>query len=311
MKILLTHGWIKGNLGDLCITAQCIHGLRTAFPDAYIHLMSDPAPEWHGKDLMRSLTDRYTEEPYSADLTGTFHQYDAIVNVPGGGLQNAGDERGTFMQRDAAYCAAHGIAHVFAGHSFHPSFSVEPLKQSLFLAREPVSHAYLAERVCTAVATADPAFLQGVPAHAGGDRTLLFLRFDHFKDIRLDGRTLLLDGRTIELPDSPLVLSTSDPSRDSDILSALAQKWSVPYLPAHTLEELLGFIAESSCVIGDRYHPIIFSFMTGVPYIFVQRTGSMRDAGLTQLLDMHTPVELKEMAQTGVKALCEYIGGGR
>ena len=309
MNILLTHGWLRGNLGDFCISRQCIRGLRSAIPNLKIALITEPCEDWEGKREIASLVDSMAEEPYQTDRSHLFRQVDAIINAPGGGLQNRGDHRGPFMLRDAQICGALGIPHFFASHSFHPAFDVSSVERSLFIAREPESFSWLRQCGCNAVSAADLAFLEPMPEISQADRAarekvLLFLRFDHFKEIRLEKRMLHLDGRTVELPDLPLVLASSDPRRDSPRLEELSRAWQIGYEPSIKLEHLLQSIARSAYVVSDRYHPIIFAHMLGVPFTFLERKGSLRDRGLARLLRGQSTAALKDLARGGMEALC-------
>ena len=170
MNILLTHGWLRGNLGDFCISRQCIRGLRSAIPNLKIALITEPCEDWEGKREIASLVDSMAEEPYQTDRSHLFRQVDAVINAPGGGLQNRGDHRGPFMLRDAQICGALGIPHFFASHSFHPAFDVSSVERSLFIAREPESFSWLRQCGCNAVSAADLAFLEPMPEISQADR---------------------------------------------------------------------------------------------------------------------------------------------
>lgn len=307
MHVLMTHGWIRGNLGDECITRRCIEGLRARLPELRIDLLTVNDGVWADKRAVAGIVDRFLESPPDTDLTPFLGRYHAVINAPGGGLQNAGDPRGQFMLRDALACAAAGVPHAFASHSFHPSYDLTALRTSFVVAREPASARILAKRGTAHVRSADLAFLEDVPRATGGTRTLVFLRFGHIGQARMEGSVLHLDGRRVELRTPDLALSSSDHARDAKLLTELSREWGAPYVPAGTLADLLRLIAGAAHVVTDRYHPAIFAFMAGVPCTFVQREDSPRDEGLQMLLDTRTPAELAAMADAGLDALAEWL----
>lgn len=311
-SFLITHAWLRGNLGDFCITRRIAAYLRQTFPDAVIDVAGMTLDDWIPMFELRCLVSRVMERHYKDDLSDLFPQYSAVINAPGGGMQMEGDERMPFILQDAATCNAAGIPHIMASHSFDRSAVTDALKGSLIIAREPESVYVLRTAGLQPVEAADLAFLEPMPEmqekeKAARERTLVMLRFDHFKKIELHHRTLHLDDRTVELPDAPIMLGTSDPFRDGSLLSELSESWRMPCLPSHTMTHLLHAIGTSKLVITDRYHPAIFSRMLGVPCIFVQRNENNRDAGLQKFLDEKTTDELATMAQHGLDAIGDFL----
>lgn len=310
MKIVLLHGWLRGNLGDECITNRLVRFLRQRFPEAHLTLLTEPMGEWRLPDEWSSSVHRIIEHPFRDPPDAFLKDADAAIQIPGGGLQDPGDSRAPFMLRDAELCHRLGIPHAFAGHSFHPSFDLTPLRGSLVLAREPESHALLESRGIPSVLSADPAFLEPMPAAGPRRGTLLFLRKWHFASIALDGRTLMTDGRRTSVPAEPLTLASSDPLRDDSVLEPLVAAHALSYERCMDLPHLLGIIAGAEHVISDRYHPVIFASMLGIPFTFLQRDGSLRDAGLFRMLQGATTVQLLSAAQSGFNALGAWLAGG-
>lgn len=295
-------------MGDFCITKQLISHLRSALPQAELHLVANPAKDWEGKRTIQRMVDMYREVPFAHDITDTFDTYSAVINAPGGGLQTQGDTRGNAMLRDAAACATKGVPHVFASHSIHPSFDVRRMRSSLCIMREPSSIEYLQGHGITVTYAADLAFLEQVPRPTTRtEETLIFLRFDHIQHIAREGHTLILDDRRINLPRGPLAFSTSDHRKDGPLLSALSTHWNIPYRPAESLEHLIELIGTAKRIISDRYHPIIFGEMSGTPWTFIQRKGSLRDRGLRQLLGEKNLQHHAHTAQQGLHTLVTHI----
>lgn len=321
-RILVTHAWIRGNLGDFCTAKQLLLYLRRNFHGVCIDVVSVPGEHFQARHDIAALADTYMERPFTDDLTSIFPHYDAVINAPGGGLQTAGDRRGMRMLEDARACARLRIPHVFASHSFHSSFDYSALEKSLIVTREPASETLLRSRGLQPIAGADLAFREDVPrrhestesppaghspAEAGEGRVLLFLRFDHFRSIRRDGQTLFLDERSITLPEAPLVLATSDPLRDDTLLHPLSKQWGVQYLRSPTLDHLLLSIASAAHVISDRYHPVLFARMMGVPHTFLRQEGSLRDEGIDRLLAENSIQTLAAKAHDSLEAIWHYV----
>lgn len=308
-RILVTHAWIRGNLGDYCTAKQLLLYLRRNFEGVSIDVVSVPGEHFQARHDIAALADTYMERPFMDDLTAMFPSYDAVINAPGGGLQSSEDRRGARMLEDARACARLRIPHVFASHSFHPSFDYAGLEKSLIVTREPASEILLRSHGLRPIAGADLAFIEDVPRRHESTEApvLLFLRFDHFRTIRRDRRTLLLDERSITLPEAPLVLATSDPLRDDMLLLPLSKQWGVPYLRSPTLDHLLLSIASATHVISDRYHPVIFAHMMGVPHTFLRQEGSLRDEGIDRLLTEHSIQTLAAKAHDSLDAIWRYV----
>jgi polysaccharide pyruvyl transferase WcaK-like protein len=310
MRIVLLHGWLRGNLGDLCIAHQLVRFLRARFPQAHLTVVSEPRGEWTVPEELLAATDAYVERPFREAVDDLLGDASAVVQIPGGGLQDPGDSRGPYMLRDAELCHRLGVRHVLAGHSFHPSLDLGPLRGSVVIAREPASHALLHSRGIPSLLSADPAFLQPVPeAAAVRAGTLLFLRRRHFESIALDGEAVVTDGMRTVIPALPLTLASSDPLRDDKVLQPLATRHDLPYERCLDLLHLLRIIAGSAHVVSDRYHPVIFAAMLETPFTFLQREGSLRDHGLRDLLAGHTPVALAALARAGFTSVAAALDG--
>ncbi len=312
MRILLLHGWLRGNLGDACITDQLLHVLRSRFPQAHLTLVSEPHGEWTVPADLLSRVDTFIERSYRDPVDALIAGSDVVINVAGGGLQDPGDPRGPCMLRDAEVCHRLGIFHAFAGHSFHASFDLSALQGSFILAREPASHALLASRGISAHLTADPAFLLSLPLPpAVREGTMLFLRCWHFNRIAKHGKVLTMDDRTMEYDCEPLTLASSDPLRDDAVLTPLVDRYALRYERCFDLSHLLRVIGSAKHVISDRYHPVIFAAMLGLPFTFLKRKGSLRDEGLSIFLREKSIAELTELSAAGFGMMCDAMAAGR
>lgn len=310
MHILLLHGWLRGNLGDACMTDQLLQYLRRRFANAHITLVSEPRGQWTIPADLLSRVDTFIEQPYRDPVDELIATADAVINVPGGGLQDPADARGAFMLRDAELCHRLGIFHAFVGHSFHASFDLPALQGSFILAREPASHALLASRGISAHLSADPAFLLSAPSAASAcSGTALFLRRWHFQEVAKHDKTLMMDDRTVKYEHEPLILASSDPLRDDSVLAPFAAQHALRYERCFDLSHLLRVIGSAEHVISDRYHPVIFAAMLGVPFTFLQRKGSLRDEGLSIFLREKSIAELRELSAAGFGMMCDVMAG--
>lgn len=306
MNILLLHGWLLGNLGDYCITRKAVSFLRERFPSAHLTLVTEPLGPCALPDELTGLLDVVLERSFRESQEDLIEKADAVIQVPGGGFQEADHPkaRAPFMLRDAEACHKRGILHIVAGHSFHSSYELTKLQGSLVLAREPASHALLSSLNVPSVLCADPAFLEPMPTESVEKKgTTLFLRRWHFHRIAKNGKQLTMDDRSVQYEEEPLCLASSDPLRDDTVLCPLQEAHQLTYERCFDLPALLNCIHRSAHVISDRYHPIIFAAMMGVPYTFIERHGNLRDIGLRQYLQEKPISELKALASLGFATL--------
>lgn len=307
MNIVLLHGWLRGNLGDACITYRLISFLKQKFPNCRLTLLTEPHGSWSLPAHFSQSLDRIVAWSCLDSPEDFLRDADAVIQVPGGGLQDPGDSRAPFMLRDAALARDRKIPHAFAGHSFHPSYDLEMLRGSFLLAREPASHDLLLSRRISSVLSADPAFLEPMPAVMQERKgTVVFLRFRHFTTITVNDHELITDGSRTPLQDS-VTLASSDPLRDDDVLQPLSERYGLPYERCMELSHLLRVIGEAREVVTDRYHPAIFATMLGIPCTFVPRQGSLRDEGLLRFMRDHTPAQLGLLAESGFRALGSWL----
>lgn len=310
-RVLITHGWLRGNLGDFLITYELLKNLRELLPGIGICLMSIPGIKKikeHG--LVLDLLDEFIETDGQDDSPGFFKNFDMIINAPGGGLQDPGDKRAPAILRDAQVCAENGLRHAMSNHSFHPSYDLGALRQSLIIAREPRSCGLLRELALPHVESADFAFLHDYdryPDQGPSYKDLLFLRFDLDRKIEFSGENLIIDGQTMPCRRENLVLTSSDEERDYPKLKIILKKFNLPYVKCETLGDLMTLIRSSQSVISDRYHPVIFAKAFQKPFRFLLRPGSLRDQGLLDLFSGHSFSRLRALAGDGVAALAGGI----
>ncbi len=309
MKIVVLHGWLRGNLGDYSLARIIIGFLRARYPNATIVMASEPRDTWNIPEDFLQCIDHYVERSFRIDPSDLLEQASVVIQMAGGGMQDLNDKRGGWMLRDADLCHEKGVKHILAGHSFHPSFDLERLKHSLVLAREPMSYQLMVSRGIPAILTADPAFLEPVQVYTELPRkhTALFLRRKHIKEISIESSVITLDDRRIEYTAVPLVLASSDPVRDDDVLLPIAEKYDLRYERCLDMPHLLSIIGSSQHVISDRYHPIIFAAMLGVPWTFMKRHGSVRDEGLEKHLRERSLSELSALATSGLESMAKFI----
>lgn len=277
-RLLVTHGWLRGNLGDACMN----------------------------KILLDSLTPKYNVDVaafpfrhYEEDLTATFRDYAAVLIAPGGGLQNEGDHRAKFIIRDIQHCVRNKIPCVLTSHSIIEQYA-DSFKDCLVFAREPATH----RNVPLSLHVADLAWLQPVPARRSEGRHLIFFRWDNFKGLTRRGNEIFAaDQKLCEVGDNSYLCS-SDWHRDG--LEGLSIDLGLPYIQCEKLSELLGAISTADKVTTDRYHPVIFSRKIGVPVIDFLSRPIPRDVGLLEHLQQ--PVDkLAEMATRGLNLLNDWL----
>lgn len=310
MNILLLHGWLLGNLGDYCITRKTALFLRERFPSAHLTLVTEPLGTWTLPDELTEILDVVIQRSFREPQEDLIEKADAVLQVPGGGFQeeNHARARAPFMLRDAEACHKRGILHIVAGHSFHPSYELKKLKGSLVLAREPASYELLQSLDIPSVLSADPAFLEPMPdVYIERKGTALFLRWRHFHNISKAGKLLTMDDRSILYKEEPLMLASSDPLKDDVVLRPLQEKYDLLYQRSFDLHSLLDVIYRSAYVISDRYHPIIFAAMMGIPYLFLERHGNLRDIGLRTFLQQKSLHELKSLASLGFETIATAL----
>src|SRR3989338_5266941 len=307
LRILVTHGWLRGNLGDFLITYELLKNLRELVPGLEICLMSIPGiKKIKEHRLVLDLLDDFIEGDSQDCRPDFFKNFHMIINAPGGGLQDPGDKRAPAILRDAQVCAENGLRHAMGSHSFHPAFDLDPLRHSLVIAREPRSGNLLKGLSIPHVESADLSFLHdyaSYPDKGPSHKDLLFLRFDLVRKVEFHENSLFIDGQAMPCRRGNLVLTSSDEERDYPKLKMIQKKFNLPYVQCETLGDLMTLIRSSETVISDRYHPIIFAKAYQKPFRFLLRPGSLRDQGLLDLFSGHSFNQIQSLAKAGVSAL--------
>lgn len=342
MRILVVHGWLTGNLGDVMQTRVLLEGLRELRLDR-LDLAGHPAVPAAACSCVLGLVDRFLPEEPSCggpawarrgrfrgiafalrkrERRRLFLDYDAVVSAPGPFLTDY-DRRAQAAFADLAAARALGIPFVFSSHSIGPLGERDLARLSaaeLIVAREEVTHAYLRGAGIESQLAADYSSLY--PHPSGGDGTegfrsafgpdyrLVILRHNNLDLNRLErrGSGLWLGERAI-VADGPgtLVLGTSDPSRDADRLSALGKRLGMPFVPCGTPEELLALIRGAGSLVSDRYHPCLCSAAAGKATVILENQEPHKMKGLQLLLSRYGLNEVRRSASAGLESVRQVL----
>jgi polysaccharide pyruvyl transferase WcaK-like protein len=331
MRILVVHAWLRGNLGDVLQLSVLLSALRELKPRV-LHLAGYPAHPVAAAELL-AYVDAYLPDPFAwywklspawlgrvaiepgwrARRRALFAKYDAIVCAPGPYLADY-DARAPSALSDIAVASELGLPVALSSHSIGPLASRAlgtVAGASVIVARESRTHEYLADRRIASIPSADLAFLYPYPQAAadveGRSRhRLVFLRSNN-----VDARNLhlshgaLLDGSQTIAESSPdeLVLATSDARRDEKFLARAARRLGVRFVVCRTVPEMVQWIAQSSGVVSDRYHPAICAAVLGKPARVLPNREPHKMHGLKDLLAGHTVKHLQELARAGLAAV--------
>lgn len=278
-RILIVHAWLRGNLGDACMQSILLNALC---PHYKVDIFADPFLDFRGN---------YTE---------WFRNYNVILIAPGGGIQNKGDHRATYIFRDAQFCIDNNIRCAFTSHSIDRSYLKKVPSNCLFLSREQVTHSLLPHSALTS----DLAWTQHVPAIEKTNKRLLFLRHDNYRNLYRKGNFIFHENGVITEVDQDTFLCTSDPEHDQ--LPGRSKSLELPYIECDTLDSLFKEIGAANRVSTDRYHPAIFAKIANCPYIDFYERPISRDTGLRKHLTMDVE-ELRHMSQKGIEMLLRFI----
>ena len=336
MRLLVVHAWMKGNLGDVLQLTVLLEALRELRPRV-LDLAGYPAspPEalsgvlaladrfipdsfaWHWKYLPPRIVTGVLEPRWKTQRRAWFSEYDAIISAPGPFLAEY-DRRAPSALADIEAASDIGRLAILSGHSIGP-LSPAALRSvaraSTRIAREPWTHAYLAEHGIESVSSADLAFLYPFERDLGPPPIeppyrLVFLRSNNLRKRALrivEGG--LFEGHSEITPRSSvrIVLATSDPRRDQDFITSAARQLGVSSVICGTVPELVRLIAGASEVVSDRYHPAICGAVLGKPTRVLPNREPHKMRGLTALLDGRPVAELQQAARAAVSALHDSL----
>jgi polysaccharide pyruvyl transferase WcaK-like protein len=336
MRILVVHAWLRGNLGDVLQLSVLLSALRELQPQALDLAGYPPQPPDETREVT-ALVDRYVADPFAWYWTFTpralrratfeqtwrarrralFSEYDAIVCAPGPYLADY-DVRAPSALCDITVARELGRPVVLSSHSIGP-LQPEGLGAvalaSVRICREPSTHAYLSERGLSSVLSADLAFLYPYAGAAPSPPVeppyrAIFLRSNnlHVRALRLADGALFEGSRRIAGPfGERLVLATSDVRRDRRFLERAARRLGLAWVGCRSTTELAQFIAASSGVVSDRYHPAICAAVLGKPAQVLPNREPHKMHGLKDLLADRSLEELQESARAGLDVVRDVL----
>lgn len=327
---------MKGNLGDvlqLTVLLEALRELRPRVLDLAGYPAAPPAAlsgviglcdrfiadsfAWHWKLVPRRIVEGVLEPRWRAHRRAWFSGYDAIISAPGPFLAEY-DPRAPGALADIVAATDLGRPTILAGHSIGP-LSPAALRivarASTCIAREPWTHAYLADHGIQSVPSADLAFLYPFEQDLGAPLAeppyrVVFLRSNNLRKRALhivNGG--LFEGHREIAPASPLriVLATSDRRRDERFIASTARRLRVPSVVCRSVPELVRIIAGASEVVSDRYHPAICGAVLGKPTRVLSNREPHKMQGLSALLDGRPVEALQRAARAGLSALRESL----
>lgn len=336
MKLLVVHAWMRGNLGDVLQLSVLLSALRALRPDV-LDLAGHPARPSDATGELLQQVDRYIADPFiwywkflpgpiasgvltpwwRRQRTALFSRYDAVVCAPGPYLADY-DARSPSALADLRIARAAGRPIVLSSHSIGPLGlgGIEAVRQATAcVARESATHQYLGQRGVASTLAADYAFLypfsqrsEDVPVK--GPCRVAFLRSNNLRSaaLRRDGNALYFgDDLLVEPSDEPLVLATSDISRDDRFLAAAAARLGVPYVACRSVAQMVELVRRSSGVVSDRYHPAICAASLGRPVRVVPNREPHKMQGLATLLAEHSIAELQDLARAGLDTVRQAL----
>jgi polysaccharide pyruvyl transferase WcaK-like protein len=340
MRILVLHGWLKGNLGDVLQLSVLLSALRELKPGV-LDLAGFPArPARETEEVLR-LADRYVPDsfPWYWKLApalaeklalepwwrqrrrALFSRYDALVCAPGPYLAEY-DARAPSALCDITIATELGLPVILSNHSvgpLQPGGLAAVAKSTVRVAREPATYHYLREHGMSAILSADLAFLYpytGIAARGGisPPYRLVFLRSNNVDANRLrlekggifEGSRLVVEGAS-----DRLVLATSDYRRDERFLARAARNLGLSWVGCRSVTEMVSLIGASSGVVSDRYHPAICAAALGKPAQVLLNREPHKMQGLKSLLSDNTLEELKGLARAGLLTVRDALRGSR
>jgi polysaccharide pyruvyl transferase WcaK-like protein len=267
------------------------------------------------------LRERVRDARFFAARARLFRGYDVVVSAPGPFLCQA-DPRARLALLDLHAARAVRRPFLFASHSIGPldERAVARLRAAdLIVAREPDSHAYLAQRGIACHDAADLAFLYpfappALRADAAPYR-LAILRADNLDlaRLRVENGALRDGARELLAPaPGPIVLATSDALRDRSALERVAARGlGVAIRVCETVPDLVATIAGASALATDRYHAAVIAAALGTPLAIVAHPGWTKLAGLERLLAAHSLAEIRAKARSGLEAVSARVRAAR
>ena len=106
---LLTHGWLRDNLGDFLITYEFVRRLRKKFPEwCFVHETVKRSLRFPELDLIEQCFDEVRDCRFEKLRFGRLKAFDCVVNCPSGGLQNPGDRR----HNNSGNANVHGVPYI-------------------------------------------------------------------------------------------------------------------------------------------------------------------------------------------------------
>jgi polysaccharide pyruvyl transferase WcaK-like protein len=340
VRLLVLHAWLKGNLGDVLQLSVLLRALRELGPGA-LDLAGYPAQPAAETDEVLTLVDRYLPDHFPRYWSlapapvgravfepwwrrrrrALFARYDAIVCAPGPYLADY-DARAVSAVSDITIAADMGLPVALSSHSIgplQPDGIAAVGRAAVRVAREHATGRYLRDHGLTAVASADLAFVYpyprvDAPARIDGPYRLVFLRGNNLRATRLrvSGGALFEESTLIaDASQGQLVLATSDHRRDARFLAGVARTLGLTWIPCRSVADLTQFVAGSSGVVSDRYHPAICAAVLGKPAQVLSNREPHKMRGLKDLLADHTLAELQELARAGLRAVQDAVRGAR
>jgi polysaccharide pyruvyl transferase WcaK-like protein len=348
VRILVVHGWVTGNLGDVLQTTVLLEHLRSLGPTR-LDLAGWPHVPAAGCAPMLAPVDRFLPEDawrekprrplpqlrralrsgrWIVERARLFREYDVVLSAPGPFLSDA-DPRSRMALHDLRAARLVGRPFVLASHSIGPldDAGLRALRATdLIVSREPDTHDYLTTHGVRSENAADLAFLFPLRARAdrpasrpsgglGREHRLAFLRSDN-----LDLRRLRFEAGALRVGEvevigparTKLVLATSDPHRDRRWLADLASRCGeVEVRICETVWELIDLIEGATEVATDRYHPAVLAAAAGKPLTLVETPGWRKMAGLRRLLATLPLDEIRGRARAGLERVSERIRAAR
>lgn len=338
MRILVVHGWVTRNLGDVLQTSvllDALRGLRPSGLDMAAFFLR-PTESWN--PILATLDRFVPERPlppsgrlellrrpvwalaWKRERRALFRAYDLIVSAPGPFVADYDARlRSTLLDLDIARDL--GVPFVFSSHSMGPLGPKALGRLALaaeIVAREPMTHAYLRANGVASRLSADLSFLfphsSGRLAAAYRERfgpgyRVAFLRFNNLDlgriELRGDGALGYGDSTLLGPGSGSIVLATSEPADDGVVLAALAARRRLDLVACATVEELFALVEGASAVASDRYHPCVCAALLGKKLEVIENREPMKMAGLKALLARHSVSEIRDLARSGLEAVLE------
>jgi polysaccharide pyruvyl transferase WcaK-like protein len=341
VRILVVHGWVSGNLGDVLQSTVLLEHLRSLSPSR-LDLAGWPRVPAAGCEPMLAPVDHFLAERsaravapgawaglrralrdgrFFAARTRLFRGYDVVVSAPGPFLTDA-DMRARMALLDLRAAHAVGRPFLFASHSIGPlgEAALRRLARAdLIVAREPDTHDYLAAHGVPSHDGADLAFLFPLPPRSAAaphaPYRLAFLRSDNLELARLrveDGALRVGAVEVLAPASGRIVLATSDPLRDRPSLEAIAARApGIEIRVCDTLHGLIELVAGADEIATDRYHPAVLAALAGRRLSIVAHPGWPKLRGLERLLATRDLDAIRARARAGLERVSERVLAAR